>query len=276
MLTHNDLIPGDKIDPTPIASGSRVFVHRLRGQNGLEGRVLRVPRDSTRDPVEVIQMELLKMGPLSNFLPAPEMVRAEIGGQVRRLVSSVEVASPLCRQEPSAVAFSCELQEQEGVEEGISYLRQMRKFIDACKKSYWDRRMLPDLVGKGNVVTDKNGVWLLDFNNISGEWAVGEEVRVPLDDQGLPIFDMWLSFMHSVEKRLLTSRGSNFSTESFNKTYRRERVVYGVDLPEELQGVLVSADALKRDPFYGALRFQARREKVNTILDRKYRERVSH
>jgi hypothetical protein len=276
VLTHNDLIPGDKIDPIPIASGSRVFVHRLRGQNGLDGRVLRVPRDLTRDPVEVVQMELLKMGSLSHFLPAPETVRAEIGGQVRRLVSSMEITSPLCRQEPSAGAFSCELQGQASLEQGLSYLRQMRGFIDACKKSYWDRHMLPDLVGKGNVVTDKNGVWLLDFNNISGEWAVSEEVRVPLDDQGLPIFDMGLSFMHSVEKKLLSCRGSNFSTESFNQTYHREREVHGVDLPEELQGVLVSADALKRDPFYGALRFQARREKVNTILDLKYRERVSH
>ncbi len=276
MLFSGEFIPEDKIDPRPIAEGTRVRVHRLQGHEGLEGRILRVPREPNRDPFETVQMELLKSGPLANFLPAPETVRAQIAGQVRHLVSSVEVSSPLCRQEPSAGAFASELHAQQGTDARVHYLQQLRGFIDACKESYWKKRMLPDLVGKGNVVSDKDGFWLLDFNNISGEWTVGGEVQVPLDDQGLPIFDMGLRLMHGMEKGLLTHRGGNFSTESFNRAYRQEKEVRGTALPEDLAGILVSADALKADPFYGALRFGVRREKVQYILDRIMRERMVH
>lgn len=276
MSLSGEFIPEDKIESKPLAQGSRVHVHRLHGHSKLDGRVLRIPREPFQDSQEVRQMEMLRQGPLAAFLPDPEVIRAKIGGQVRNLVTSLEVRSPLCRVEPNAGSFAYELQTRGPVDAQILYLEQMRKFIDACKNAYWQFKMLPDLIGKGNLVSDRNGIWLLDFNNISGQWTIGPEVQVPLDDQGLPIFDMGLQLLHRIEKRLLTRRGNNFSTEAFNRAYRQERKVEGNEIPREFEGTLVDKDQLKVDPFYGALRFGARRQKVAAILDRITRERMPH
>lgn len=276
MISDSHLIPADKIDPIPFSEGSRVRVHRLRGRPELEGRLIRVPKDSTKDPNELVQIELLKLGPLADFLPMPEFVRAEVGGQIRCVVSSLEIKSTMCRELPSAGSFNDRLQTQSDLGSKIAFLHKVRAFIDACKNTYWRSHLLPDLVGRGNIAADGEGVWLLDSNNISGKWRIGGEVEVPLDDQGLPIFDMGLRLMHSIEKTLLTNCGTNFSTETFNRAYRKERPVRGQVLPDELKSVLVSKEDLKKDPFYGALRFGARREEVRRILDRHSKEWFIH
>ncbi|QQR55306.1 hypothetical protein IPG41_01990 [Candidatus Peregrinibacteria bacterium] len=276
MLFSGEFIPEDKIDPRPIAEGTRVRVHRLQGHDGLNGRILRVPRDPERDHHETVQMELLKGGPLTSFLPDPETVRARIGDRVRNLVTSLEVTSSLHRVVPSAESFAYELQAKGDIDAQIHYLQQLRGFVDACKNTYKQSCILPDLIGRGNVVSDSNGIWLLDFNNISGQWTVGPEIQVPLDDQGLPIFDMGLQLLHSIEKKLLTQRGTNLSTEAFNRKYSQERRPQRTELPKELLETLVSADDLKKDPFYGALRFRKRRQKVQSILDKMMRDRMVH
>ncbi len=276
MLFSGEFIPEDKIDPKPIAEGTRVRVHRLQGHDGLNGRILRVPRDPQRDPHETIQMELLRRGPLTSFLPDPETVRAKVGDKVRNLVTSLEVASPLCRMEPSAEGFAYELQARGNIDAQIHFLQQLRGFVDACKKTYSQFSILPDLIGRGNVASDSKGIWLLDFNNISGQWTTGPDIQVPLDDQGLPIFDMGLQLLHRVEKKLLTQRGTNLSTEPFTRKYHQEERFRGTEPPKELLETLVSTDELKKDPFYGALRFGERRQKVKSILDKMMRDRMVH
>lgn len=272
MLATSDIIPADKIEQKPLTQGSRIQVFRLRGRGELDGRILRVPKDPHGDPAELVQMQMLKAGPLSEFLPSPQVVRAEIGGRVRALVSSIEVESSMCRTIPSAVALGHHLNLQIDCEGKVSFLRSVRSFVEACKRSYQIYNTLPDLVGKGNIVAVAGKVYLLDFNNISGKWTLGGDVEVPLDDQGLPIFDMGLDLLYRIEKTLLTHIGGNFSTESFNRSFRRERDVKGTTLPAELEPVLVSREELKKDRFYGALRFQARREKVSQILARQLRD----
>lgn len=272
MLNLGSIIPSDKMDPVPVAEGSRIRVHRLRGMEDLEGRVVRIPKDAQKDPSELVQMQLLKRTPLAEFLPSPEVVRLQVGDEVRALVASLEINSRMQQELPSAGGFRIHLGTQKDLEAKIGFLARVRAFVEACKATYWGSQILPDLVGKGNIVSEKEGVWLLDFNNISGKWKIGGEVEVPLDDQGLPIFDMGLRLMHSIEKTLLSNRGGNFSTESFNREFRRERVVQGQVFPEELKPILVSKEDLKKDPFYGALRFGARREEVKRILERYSRE----
>jgi len=268
MLLPNEFIPADKIDPKPFSEGSRVRVHRLRGVPELEGRLIRVPKDVAGDPAELVQMQMLKAGPLVDFLPAPQLVRAEIGDQVRCVVSSLEVKSSMGREFPGVGAFGSHLLSRSTLDDKIQFLCQLRGFIQACKDTYWQSNILPDLIGKGNIVAHGTTVSLLDFNNISGKWTVDGPLDVPVDDQGLPIFDMGLELMHRMEKGLLTNRGGNFSTDSFNREFRKGRPGTGLETPSELASTLVSGEALKKDSFYGALRFQARREGVAAILDR--------
>lgn len=276
MLQTGEYIPEDKIDPNPIAEGTRVRVHRLRNYGGLEGRILRIPKDPTRDRHETVQMEMLRGGPLTTFLPSPTIVRTQIGERVRHLVASREIQSPMCRREPTVGAFAYQLEGKSEIDAQIQYLAQLRGFIRACKSTYERFSILPDLIGRGNIVSDAAGIWLLDFNNISGQWNTGQEVEVPLDDQGLPIFDMGLGLLYNIEKKLLTHRGTNLSTQAFHRNYCRARGPQNTKLPEELTEILVTREQLKADPFYGALRFGARREKVNSILDKIMRDRVIH
>lgn len=271
-MLSNDFIPADKVDPQFLAEGSRVRVHRLRGHDGLGRRVVRIPKDVSKDPVEVIQADLLNMTSLKAFLPDPQPVRVEIEGQVRRVVSSLEIMAPMCRDIPSVGSFAYELGAKTQLDEKLAYLKSLRGFVNACKTTYFQKNILPDLVGRGNTVVQNTGLWLLDFNNIAGDWQLGPKVDVPVDDRGLPIFDMSLRMLYGIEAKLLSSRGANFSTEGFNRTFRQEREVRGTSLPPELEGVLVPSDDLKTDPFYGALRFQARREKVEAILERGNRD----
>ena len=258
MQLPSDIIPPDKIEETPFSQGSRVQVYRLRGREGLDGRILRVPVNPQSDPAELVQMQMLKSGPLREFLPSPQVVRAEIDGKVRALVSSLEVKSSMCRELPGAAALSDHLNLYE-CDGQVAFLRGIRAFVEACKTNYETHKTLPDLVGMGNIVAVNAQVLLLDFNNISGQWNIGGEIEVPLDDQGLPIFDMGLDLLHRIEKNLLTHNGGNFSTQCFNRFFRLQRDMKGTALPPELESTLVSREELKRDPFYGALRFQARR-----------------
>jgi len=253
-----------------IGYGSRVTVYRLppevMSQYGKS--VVRVPNDVNKDDQEVSELELLSIHLDDTFFPSPSVEEIEYEGEVRRLILCDEVSSPSTVKRPSKWTFMKHLDESlVEVDDKVSFLMNMRLFVDQCKSFYYNHSSLPDLVGRGNVIPFQTGVYLLDFNNAGFEreqFQEGSNIHVPVDDQGIPIFDLSLHFLYHMEKYLLSYTGNNFSTPSFN---RLGYVKSGMQ-EESFRdlGIFVSRDDLGKDSFYGALRFQARREEVQRIM----------
>lgn len=250
-----------------ICRGTRVSVHPLE-LPGVSDQVVRIPKDRSRDSSEVREVGLLAEY-FRKFMPNPGRLITIIRGEMRELIFCDRVYSSYLTSEPSAGIFSSHLASLPTIDQKILFLRQLREFVERCKLFFAKEKRLPDLVGKGNFVPHEETVYLLDLNNavfgtINGE----EEITVPVDEAGWPIFDMSLRLLYGIERHLLTHCGGNFSSQHFNRNYRHTRIYRGSDVPDELTDILHSRETLKEDSFYGALRFSKRRIEVEKIITR--------
>lgn len=249
-----------------IAQGSRVQVFRLKDKMAKEQRVVRLPLDREKDEDEIRHLEgLLEL--FEEFFPDPSLISLRVNGDARRVISSNLVNSEWNRKIPSANMFRDYLENSKlSLGQKMNFLRNLKEFIERCKVLYWTRSCLPDLAGRGNLSVSNDNLFLLDSNNVSSAFvAENGAAAVPLDDAGLPIFDLSLQLLYAVERDLLTYVGGNFSTQGFNRIYRKETGIRGVDLPSELEKILIPRDEVRRDLFYGAVRFQQRRELARTM-----------
>lgn len=206
---------------------------------------------------------------LEEFLPNPSIVIATIQGKIRRLINCDYIETPEHLNIPNYKNFRSHLDSLKTLEDKIKFLRNLRRFIDQCKRCFNETEFLPDLVGRGNVVCKGTNIFLLDSNNAAFAPCEGaDRIIIPLDNRGFPIFDMSLRLLYRLERHLLVEDKGNISSQGFTKQYRKARNYHDEICPEELADILTSKKELKGDHFYGAVRFKARRELVDDIVEK--------
>lgn len=239
-----------------IGRGTRVKIYSSRVDKEREG-ALRVPHDLKKDGMEIANLRLLEQY-LAEFLPNPEVMQVAIGDSIRNLIFCERIYSPFLTSVPKAQFFRAHFDSLPNVEAKARFLHKLRRFVDQCKRLFYDTSSLPDLVGKGNLISQGTDIYLLDFNNTTFDrhFSVGGDIRVPLDDRGDPVFDLSLHLLYHLEKELLSSRANSPASGRLPALAPADKA----------QAPFVDFGRLKQEPFYGALRFRARREKVKEIM----------
>lgn len=247
-----------------LRAGDRVTVYRL--PDAFLQEILRVPHDVADDAREIAHVQTLASHFDARFLPSPRVRAYDWGGCRRNLVVCEEVPTRRIADIPTSQGFAAHLDtECRSIDEKIAYVCSLRKFVDLCKRFYEETDALPDLAGRGNVVPFEDRVVILDFNNISfGREQVNSAkgVYVPVDDRGIPIFDLSLNLLYGIEKRVLSYVDTNVSTPGFTRVCGKEMTSQDM----VALGPFVAREALIHDAFYGALRHKERREMVDALM----------
>ncbi len=253
-----------------VGYGNSVAVYKLPDKDESETRrVVRVPHDLQKDKEEIRHLGELINYIGDSFLPNPQQEEFLIDGVKREIVTCNEVSTKYNSTRPSLENFIRHLDKLPSLDDKLDYLTQLRKFVISCKFFFWETGSLPDLIGMGNIVPYDNGIMLLDFNNVSFEHElsdIGDGIKIPLDDNGNPIFDRSLHLLYQIEKYLLSYSQNNFSTQSFTRYYAKTHNLKPDAILLLKEYICVPRDNLKKDPFYGALRFKKRREAVRRII----------
>lgn len=254
-----------------ISRGLRTAIFTLRtedpdGTQQPVNRIARVRLDPSKDDDEIACLHFLQSY-YKAFLPDPTEECISCQGQIRNVVTSERIDSPYLQRIVPAETIQYYFDRLPTLEEKILFLHNTRTFLSISKELHHNHGVLPDLVGRGNIIPHGTSLLLLDFNNINAGVTDKEDPRiqrVPLDDKEFPTFDYTVRFLYHLEKSLLISKGDKVSTVTFNKEFRS----YGRgELSDSLHGVLVDVETLHNDPFYGSLRIGTRRSAAEKAYD---------
>lgn len=262
-----------RVDPA-YKEGSRVRVHDIKLSEQVSdqvAKIVRVPKDPDSDGCEITAYHLLR-NHFDRFLPNAEILSVSIEDSIRTLLICDKIETQYSNSSSlSGGVFLKHLNELPDLQDKVKFLANLREFVDSCKEFFKRCASLPDLIGRGNLVCKGSDLYLLDFNNLSfkttNEGSDKDNIHVPLDEKGYPIFDLSLRLLYHLEKKLLTYNGRNLSSQEFNTSFRQQHSNKD-QLPEELKHILVDRETLKKDPFYGAVRFKERREKAQRIWEK--------
>ncbi len=185
-----------ELETLPIHSGTQINLFPVRGQ---EERLVRVPKDHLNCPSETVHLGKLQEY-LDEFLPDPQVVRAQVHGTILELISVQRISSRQTQERPSEVLNRY----SKGTEAPIGLAR----FISACKELHVAHGLLPDLVGLGNLIVWQGKLLLLDLNTHQSHierkaQKKGPAVEIPVNNEGVPLWDWSLEVLARAETEIL-------------------------------------------------------------------------
>jgi hypothetical protein len=172
---------------------------------------------------------------VGEFLPDPQVVRAEVRGTVQELVSVQRITDSRSLTDHPVIILRAYSHHTAPRIEGLN------RFVGGCKTLHVIHGFMPDLAGRGNFIVWQGKPLLLDLNSHHSHIEEkprrrGAPIQIPVNDQGVPTWDWSMSTLATMETDLL-------------------------HLP------------IEEDSFYAPLRDPARQKFLQELTDR-YRERI--
>lgn len=272
-----EVVASAKISSESYREGSRVRVHDIKlpvsDTSNQVGKIVRIPKDAENDGCEITAYHLLRQY-FNDFMPNAEILSVSIGDSIRNLLVCDKIETNPMNLSSLSNGFVIHLSQLPTMEEKIKFLTNLRHFVDTCKNFFAECASLPDLIGKGNVVCKGSDIYLLDFNNLSfktpNDIFDNDNIHVPLDEKGYPIFDLSLRFLYRIERDLLSYNDASkkMSPKVFNSLFPNKNENTTDLMTSDLGSVMRTYESLKKDPFYGAVRHRLRREKANNLWEK--------
>lgn len=99
---------------------------------------------------------------------------------------------------------------------------ELNKFIERIKECAYEKGLIPDLAGKGNLIYSSKGVVLTDINNIN---EIDYSPEIYIDNKGFPIIDTSVEALSNLEKAVNGSLSDEKLYNHFLEAGRKSRAL---------------------------------------------------
>lgn len=185
----------------------------LRGIQGQSDRLARRPLVSGATLADLQSLPALKQY-LGRFLPDPQVIQALVNGKVENMISIQNIGTDGRGKTPRSLL--------EGKKEKGVTLADIDEFVEGCRQLQAQGSVLPDLAGVGNLGTWNDRPLLLELSTgynrrEEATNARGRVIRVPVNEEGVPVWDESLSVLGWIQTALLDQ---NIQADNFYEALR--------------------------------------------------------